>query len=237
MTDNLSPGDETTHERSIRILGAAALETLAASHVLVAGLGGVGSYAVEALARSGVGTLSLVDYDYVTPSNLNRQLYALQSTLGCLKTAVATRRIADINPGCNVLSFELRITSDNVSELLSQKPDWVLDAIDDLPAKAALLATAHRMGIPSLAVLGTGNRSDPLANYTLADISATHTCPLARALRQRLRALGVESGIRTIFSPLPPQQQGTLGSTSYLPGQAGLIAAGVIIKALTASEA
>jgi len=222
--------DANPHSRTVRLLGVPALQALHSSHVLVAGLGGVGSYAVEALARCGIGKLSLVDYDRVTLSNLNRQLYALHSTLGQLKTEVAAKRIADINPDCSITLHTLRITEDNVADLLKCKPDLVLDAIDDLSAKTALLSAARHMNIPVVSVLGTANRSDANAGFIIADIAATHTCPLARTLRQKLRLAGITEGITVVFSPHTPQQRGALGSTSYVPGQAGLIAAGQIVQ-------
>jgi len=206
----------------------------------------VGSFAVEALARSGIATLTLVDGDIVTLSNLNRQLLALHSTLGELKTAVAARRLAAINPACQVTTISDWVTPANAVSFLdgslAPTPHWLVDAIDDLPAKAALLAAAVTLGVKVVSVLGTGNRISPLAQFTVTDISQSHTCPVARALRRRLlRDYGLNSGITVVFSPLPPlpanpqrEENSRVGSVSYIPGQAGLIAAGVVITALAA---
>jgi len=231
------------HERSKALLGEAALHILAKSHVLVVGLGGVGSFALEALARGGIGRLTLVDADIISASNLNRQLFALWPTLGRYKTDLARERTLAINPTCQVTCYPQRVTSENAADFLAAKPDWLVDAIDDLPAKGALLAAAQSLGVASISVLGTGNRTNPQAGFTVADISETHTCPLARSLRRQLRLRGIDSGLLVVYSPLPPEAlhcvattpgvPRTIGSVSYIPGQAGLIAAGEVLRRLS----
>ena len=234
---------ENPWERTEQLIGPRGIQTLHTSNVTVVGLGGVGSYAVEALARAGIGELCLIDGDVLAWSNMNRQLLATHQTMGQAKVEAAARRIADINPCCITTARNMRVTPENAAELLEPRTDYIIDAIDDLPAKAALIAAAKAIGVPIISVLGTARRLDPWTGFQQADISTTHTCPLARALRKRLRLLGIETGVSVIYSPQPPHQlpQATresqecrppLGSISFVPGQAGLIAAGIVVNAL-----
>lgn len=233
-------------QRTASLIGEDGLSRLQNAHIMVAGLGGVGSYTIEALTRTAVGTLSLIDGDRIAASNINRQLLALPASIGQLKTEAAADRLRAINPRLKLRLYSEWITADNAASFLEPKPDFLVDAIDDLPAKAALLAAALAAELPLVSVLGTGNRVQPFAQFQLADISKTHTCPLARALRKRLKGYGIERGIAVIFSPLPPEsptaercpdedaqpQRRPPSSISYLPGQAGLLAAGVAIHHL-----
>jgi len=197
-----NPADDVRFSRTRALLGAEAMERLRRATVLVAGLGAVGSYAVEALARSGVGRLRLADFDIVQPSNLNRQLYALGSTLGRPKVEVAAERVRDIHPDCVVEARRVFIAGDTLGLLLAEPPDVLVDAIDALGPKVALLAAAHRAGVWTISAMGAATRTDPLA-IRVADLAHTERCPLARWVRRRLRALGIVSGIRCVYSIEP----------------------------------
>ncbi len=190
-------------QRTALLVGEQGLARLQAASVMIVGLGGVGSFALEAIARAGVGRIILVDDDFVEESNLNRQLLALHSTIGMSKVAAAAARIRDINPECQIEMLCLTVTPANIQDLLALRPDYVIDAIDSVAAKAALLAETYLAGIPVLGVMGTGNKLDA-SSFLITDISKTHTCPLARALRRELKQRGILKGIRVIYSPLPP---------------------------------
>jgi tRNA A37 threonylcarbamoyladenosine dehydratase len=230
-------------ERAEILVGAEGLRRLAASHVFVAGLGGVGSWCVEALARAGVGRLTLVDHDTVAPSNINRQLPALLSTVGEAKAEVMARRIGDINPECVVRVDRRFITPENVDALLPRDADYVVDCIDSLNCKVALLATAHARGQRVASSMGAGNKLDP-SRIHLADIAKTSVCPLARVVRQRLKRLGIARDILTVYSdepgrpPLPPEAtthgraRAVNGTISYLPPLFGLMLAGAVLRDL-----
>ena len=228
------------------LLGPGGLARLRDARVLVAGLGAVGSYAVEGLARAGVGHLRLADFDIVQPSNINRQLYALESTVGRPKVEVAVERVRDINPACEVDARRVFIDGDTAPDLVAGGVDVVIDAIDSLNPKVALLRAAHGAGLRIVSCMGAATRTDPLAIRT-GDIAATEHCPLARLVRKRLRRVGVASGILCVYSvepprnavpdvvstdPVPPgfehrrgRKRRPLGSLSTLTGMFGLIAA------------
>ena len=194
--------------RSGLVLGAQGLERLAGARVAVVGLGAVGGFAAEALARSGVGSLLLVDADVVTPTNLNRQLLALTSTMGRPKAEVARDRVLDINPHCRVDARVLRVDASNAAELLDPLPDALVDAIDDLGGKEELLLAARDARVPLVvAAMGAATRLDH-AHVSVADLAATTTCPLARLLRRRLRLRGLTTGVRCVFSTEPPRNTG-----------------------------
>ncbi|MEI6413961.1 MAG: tRNA threonylcarbamoyladenosine dehydratase [Pseudomonadota bacterium] len=234
-------------ERSQILLGDDGIARLQAAHVLLAGLGGVGSYAAEALARAGVGRLTLIDHDAIAPSNLNRQLPALHSTLGRPKRDVMAERIADIHPACQVIRVGVFLDPGNVSDYLTGPLDFVLDAIDSLSAKAALVASAHAAGIPVISSQGAGGRLDP-TRLRVTDLMDTQVCPLARALRSYLRRRGVGRGILAVWSdepphpPLPPQPmargraRAVNGSVSYLPALFGLTLAGEAIRRIAGGK-
>ncbi len=227
---------EDRHDRTRSLLPDQAMDRLAASRVLVAGLGGVGSWAVEALARAGIGQLVLVDFDRITPSNLNRQLYALESTLGQAKCDLAQARIADINPAIRVQAIQKRLEAGAIAGFLEEMGplDYIVDAIDSLDAKADLLVQAVKGGIPVIASMGMGNRLDPSA-LCLSDLSKTHTDPLAKRLRQALRPCDLTK-IQVVFSkerPLRPRAgRGVIGSMPYLPPLAGFLMASQVIRDL-----
>ncbi|WP_306590003.1 tRNA threonylcarbamoyladenosine dehydratase [Geothrix sp. 21YS21S-4] len=237
--------------RSELLLGEAALERLRASRVTVFGLGGVGSFAVEALARAGVGHLRLVDHDVVGPSNLNRQLFALRSTVGQPKAEVAAARVRDINPECDVDPRITFIHTDTLPELLEPRPDAVIDAIDSLTCKVALMRSAHERGLPILSAMGAGGRlsSDQLR---VGDLSETRLCPLAARVRKELRKAGITRGIRCVYSleaadnkrpanPLdiephrgPGRARRPVGTISYMPAIVGLKVAEEVLGMLLA---
>lgn len=227
------------------LLGADGLETLKSKHLFVAGLGGVGSYCTEALARAGIGRLTLLDHDVVAASNINRQLPALFSTVGRPKVELMRARIADINPDCCVTVLRTFLTRDNVNELVPADCDYVIDCIDSMACKEALVAESFKRGMKVASSMGAGNRLDPSC-IRVADIGKTRTCPLARQMRKRLQKHhGIGKGILTVFSdehpsaPLPPQPvegQGRAravnGTISYMPPLFGFTLAGAVLKRL-----
>jgi len=232
--------------RLIQLVGPEAMARLEAAEVAVFGLGAVGSFAVEALARAGIGTLRLVDFDVLQPSNLNRQLLALQSTLGRPKIDVARGRVADINPACRVDARSGFVDADTAPGFLEPAPDAIIDAIDGVNSKVNLLAAVHRLGLFTVSSMGAARRLDP-ARVRVADLADTEGCPLARVVRKRLGRRGIRGGIRCVFStepPLPSQvpapaaveettrgrPRPPLGSISYLPAIFGLHAAAETIR-------
>ena len=231
-------------ERSHILLGDAGLARLAQAHVLVAGLGGVGSYCAEALARAGVGALTLIDMDVVAPSNINRQLPALLSTVGQAKIDLMAARVRDINPDCRLTTRRVFLTPESMAAEIPGNLDYVVDCIDSLNCKVALVASCVERGIPVASSMGAGNKLDP-ARIQLADISRTRQDPLAAIMRKRLRRRGIARGVLTVFSdepgrpPLPPvavegpgRARAVNGTISYLPPLFGLMLAGAVVKAL-----
>jgi tRNA A37 threonylcarbamoyladenosine dehydratase len=235
--------------RTLQLLGHAAMDRLCRAQVAVVGLGAVGSYATEALARAGVGHLILCDHDVVGESNTNRQLYALGSTLGRPKVEVAAERVQDINPDCQVTARRIFVAPKQASTLLDPSWDALVDAIDGVNAKVHLIAAAVGLGIPVVSSMGAAAKLDPSCIRT-ADLSQTNVCPLAQILRKRLRRLGITQGVRCVFSTEKPQntnppllgetpEYGTqgrprqpLGSISYLTGMFGLMAAAEVLRIL-----
>ena len=224
------------YSRTELVIGATAVEKLRSSRVCVVGLGGVGGYIAEALARAGVGKLGLCDFDRVDVSNKNRQILALDSTLGIRKTEAAAVRIHDINSECDVTVFLERINADNAELLFSRNRwDYVADAIDDVPAKIAIIEYCVLNQIPEISCMGTGNKLDPM-QFRISDISKTEICPLARKVRQELRRDGIEKGVKVLFStekPVSVPAGSPVGSVSFVPSIAGLLIGGEIIKDLT----
>jgi tRNA threonylcarbamoyladenosine dehydratase len=188
--------------RTELMIGAEALERLGHARVTVVGLGAVGSYAVEGLARSGVGHLRLIDFDVVCLSNINRQLFALDSTVGLPKHEVAVRRVRDINPACVVEGIGLRVTDQTAAEAIAGAPDLVVDAIDSPSGKLALLAACLRAGTPVVSSMGAALRRDP-GRVRTGLLSETRDCPLARGLRHGLRKLGLPLDVPCVFSDEP----------------------------------
>lgn len=228
--------------RTERLLGADAMERLAASRVAVFGVGGVGGYAVEALARSGVGTLDLIDNDKVCESNLNRQIIALHSTLGQYKVDVAAQRARDINPDITVNAHKLFYTPETAGELDFQCYDYIIDAIDTVTGKLDLAVKAQEYQIPVISSMGAGNKLDP-GRFVVTDLAKTTMDPLARIMRKELKKRGIRH-LKVVYStekPMPVEpveteaslRRTTPGSTAWVPAAAGLMLAGEVIRDLT----
>ena len=227
--------------REEMLLGAAAMQRLAQAHVIVFGIGGVGSYVAEGLARAGVGALTLVDNDTVGQTNLNRQLCALHSTIGQYKSDVMARRILDINPDCHVTSMPELYNDERKERFFSQRYDYIVDAIDLVSCKLSLIQTALERNIPIVSAMGTGNKLDP-TQFCITDIAKTSGCHLARIMRRELRARGIEHHT-VLYSQEVPQKPDELeapppgrrtipGSVSWVPSCAGLMLAGYVVQEL-----
>ncbi len=228
--------------RSEMLLGEYNINKLRSAHVAVFGLGGVGSYVVEALARAGVGKLTIVDDDVVAESNINRQLYALHSTVGQLKVRVAAARIADINPDCEVDARAVRFDKTTAQTFDFSSFDYVADAIDTVTSKLLLIELCKQADKPVISCMGTGNKLRPDL-LRVADISKTDVCPLAKVMRRELKKKGIVNGVKAVFSPelpIEPRQleitskRQTPGSVSYVPSVAGLLIAAEVVKDLIA---
>ena len=226
------------------LLGEEALSRLEGARVAVFGLGGVGGYTVEALARAGIGHLDLIDSDTVSLSNRNRQILATRSTLGLPKTEAAKRRVLDINEEARVTTWELFYNADTADRIDLSKYDYIVDAIDTVTAKLLLIQRAHDAGTPIISCMGTGNKLDPTA-FQVMDISKTTMCPLARVMRKELGKRGIKH-LKVVYSQeeaMTPhgaeEEMAALGkrqipgSVSFVPGAAGLILAGEVIRDLT----
>lgn len=236
--------EEDWQSRTRLLLGEEGVKALGRASVLVVGLGGVGAYAAECIARAGVGRMVIVDGDRLHPSNLNRQLPALHSTLGRFKAEVIGERLLDIHPDLK-LDVVCRYLKDQpmVDLLRSEKFDYVVDAIDTLSPKIYLLYHCSQLGLRVVSAMGTGGKTDP-SRLTVCDISQTYNCPLADVLRKRLHKLGVYTGIQSIFSPEKVREEAVcevqgeenkksrVGTISYMPSIAGCLCASVVIREL-----
>lgn len=232
------------YSRTELLIGEEGLKRLWNSTVAVFGIGGVGSYVVEALARAGVGNLVLVDHDQVSLTNLNRQLIALHSTIGKEKTLVAKERIGDINPEIRVRTFEKFFMPDTESLFDFSEYDYVVDAVDTVTAKLLLISKAKEAGVPVISSMGTGNKLNP-GCFQIADISKTKVCPLAKVMRQELKKRGIKK-VKVLYSEEIPvrsaeseETKGSVkrpvpGSVSFVPAAAGLQIAGEVVRDLLA---
>ena len=219
------------------------MERLAQARVAVFGVGGVGGHVVEALARSGVGALDLIDNDQVCLSNLNRQIIATRATIGQYKVDAARDRIADISPSTQVRVYKTFYTPETAGQFDFTQYDYVVDAIDTVTGKLALVLQAQEAGVPIISSMGAGNKLDPTA-FRVADIYQTSVCPLARVMRTELRRRGVKH-LKVVYSTEPPltplpapaeeqtSRRQTPGSTAFVPAVAGLIIAGEVVRDLT----
>ena len=227
--------------RTEMLLGAEALARLQRARVALFGLGGVGGYALEALARSGIGQLDLIDNDTVSVSNLNRQILATHSTVGMPKVEAGKRRVLDINPHCVVRTYPLFYTPDTAGSFDFSQYDYVVDAIDTVTGKLALVQQAHDAAVPIISCMGTGNKLDA-SQFEVADISKTSMCPLARVMRKELGKRGIRH-LKVVYSKeeaLTPtgweEEAAALGkrqipgSVAFVPGAAGLILAGEVVR-------
>lgn len=236
MTDNWL-------ERTTLLLGEEKLEQLQHSHVLVVGLGGVGAYAAEMIARAGVGRMTIADADTVSATNINRQLIALHSTIGREKSYLMAERLRDINPDIDLTVINRFIKDDETDTLLdSARFDFVVDAIDTLSPKLALIKGALDRGIPLVSSMGAGAKTDP-TKMEICDISRTHHCPLAHMLRKRLHKIGIRKGFHAVFSPEPVREgamilceeqnkKSNTGTISYIPALFGIGCASVVVRSL-----
>lgn len=231
--------------RTELLIGEQGLERLKASSVLIFGLGGVGSHCAEALARCGVGKLILVDNDRVSVTNINRQSIAFHSTVGRCKTEAMEERIRDISPDTAVVTYQTFVLPDNLEEILAQRPDYIIDAVDTVTAKIAIAVKAQELGIPLVSSMGTGNKLHG-EMFEIADISETSVCPLCRVMRKELRTRGIFH-LKVLYSKEKPIQvseknagceeekkRPVPGSISFVPPVAGLLIAGEAVRDLLA---
>ena len=233
---------EEVFSRTEQLLGRERFQKLLRCHVMVLGAGGVGSHCMEALARAGVGRLTLVDSDRVAPSNINRQSIALLSTVGRYKTEVMREKIRDICPDTQVECRETFVLPDNVDTLFEERPDYIVDAIDTVSAKIAVAEKAREYTIPLISSMGTGNKLHGEL-FQIGDLSETSVCPLCRVMRRELKKRGIEH-LKVLYStekPIPPQapekgeDEGKRlppGSISFVPPVAGLLIAGEVVRDL-----
>lgn len=245
------------------LIGSAGLATLADRHVMIYGIGGVGSYAAEALGRAGIGTITLVDFDDICLTNINRQIHAMTSTVGQSKVEAMAVRLGDINPTATVRAVKEFFSRDNADRLLTPRPDYVLDAIDHFTAKTALIAYCRSHNIPVISSMGAANKLDP-TKITVSDISETKNCRMARSMRKILKNSGITAGVQVVYSTelhreLDPasasgcgsdcicpnradqtfrceHRRVILGSISFIPSIFGLTMAGTVINGLLADK-
>ncbi|MDD2365377.1 MAG: tRNA threonylcarbamoyladenosine dehydratase [Desulfuromonadaceae bacterium] len=245
--------------RTELLIGDKGLSTLADKHTMVCGIGGVGSYAAEALGRAGVGKITLVDFDDICISNINRQIHALSSTIGRSKVGIMSERLLDINPNASIVAIKEFFSQSNAERILTPKPDFVLDAIDNFTAKVSLITICREHGIPIISSMGAANKLDP-TKIEVSDISQTKNCRMARSMRRILKKNGITSGVQVVYSTeihrdlalldtheesagsatsnhvkqasVNHEQKVILGSISYIPSITGLTMAGVVINEL-----
>ena len=235
---------EDWRQRTQLLLGDEKMERLRQAHVLVVGLGGVGAYAAEMICRAGVGRMTIVDADMVQPTNLNRQLPALHSTLGMSKAEILEKRFRDINPEIGLTVLPVFLKDENIPELLDAASyDFVVDAIDTLAPKIFLIYHSLQKGYRVVSSMGAGGKMDP-EQIRIADISKSYNCNLARMLRKRLHKLGVYKGVKVVFSPeeVAPEavvlsesenKKSNVGTISYMPPLFGCFCASVVIRDIT----
>ena len=234
-------------ERSELLLGTQCINRLKQANILIVGVGGVGAYAAEMLVRAGIGKMTIADSDTVSLSNINRQLIALHSTVGRVKTDVLAERLKDINPALELTVIAEYIKDEKTDEILdSQHFDYIVDAIDTLSPKLALIKGALDRNIPIVSSMGAGAKLDP-TKMEICDISKTHHCPLAHMLRKRLHKMGIRRGFKAVFSAEPPiegamilceerNKKSNVGTISYLPATFGIGCASVVIRDLVEQE-
>lgn len=233
--------------RTVQLLGSEACRALQNAHVLVAGLGGVGSSAAESLVRSGVGKITIVDNDSVQPSNINRQLPALHSTVGMPKTAVMEARLKDINPALSIHSLRIYLNEETIETILNERYDFVVDAIDTLTPKILFIERVYKMGIPLASSMGSGGKRNP-SKIKIDDFSKSYNCRLAYLLRKKLRKMGVSGGFKVVFSSEltdkslllqsenEPNKKAISGTVAYIPQIFGCMLASIVVEGITAAK-
>lgn len=229
--------------RTSLLIGESEVSSFTKKHVMVVGMGGVGSFAAEFIARAGIGRMTIIDGDVVEPSNRNRQLPALATNHGLYKVQIMADRLIAINPELNLKQIQQFITPEMVSELLELKPDFIIEAIDSITPKLTFIRLAFESKIPLVSSMGAGGRLDP-TQLKVVDISKTYNCPFAQQIRKMLKPLGIRKGIDVVFSPeIPPKEslimtdganykKSAYGTISYMPATFGAVAASVAIKHL-----
>lgn len=229
--------------RTELLIGAASLQRLTQAHIMVVGLGGVGSYAAEFIARSGVGKMTIIDGDIVDNTNRNRQLPALATNIGISKAMIMAERLKAINPELELNVVQEFVNPEMVVQQLAEKPDYIIDAIDSITPKITFLRLAYQSKIPIVSSMGAGAKLDP-TQLKVVDISKTWNCPFAQQIRKNLKQFGIYKGIKTVFSPEPPikgslmltdgknYKKSAYGTISYLPAVFGAVAASVAIRDL-----
>jgi tRNA A37 threonylcarbamoyladenosine dehydratase len=228
---------KTIFERTQMLLGANTMNLIKKKKIIVFGVGGVGGYVVEALVRSGIQTIAIVDFDTVDITNINRQIIALHSTIGRKKVEVMEERIRDINPEAEVRAYAEKLTVDSIDSFRLNEYDYIVDAIDDVPAKLLLIKTADQMNVPIISSMGTGNKFDP-SLFRIDDIKKTNTCPLAKVIRKETGKMGIKR-LKVLFSTETPHREEVPedgsrapSSISFVPSTAGLLIAAEVIRDL-----
>jgi tRNA A37 threonylcarbamoyladenosine dehydratase len=221
-------------DRFIGLIGEEMFEKLRHKQVVIFGLGGVGSYVAEAIARSGIERIIICDFDQVEPTNINRQLLATDSTTGMLKTEVMEKRILDINPNARVLTYPVKADKVIIEEICAMNPDFIADAIDDIEAKTYLIKTAIKKDIPIISSMGFANKLHPEL-VTISTLNKTSVCPLAKTMRRKLKDLDVTTNFPVVYSmekPIKTYNKEFLGTSPYVPSVAGLTLASFIVNRL-----
>ncbi len=220
-------------DRLRRLVGDEGLAQLNQSSVAVFGLGGVGSFAAEALVRSGIAKLIICDYDQVEESNINRQLLALDSTIGRQKTDIAKERYLDINPNLEIVTWPVKASKENLASILQSKPDYVVDAIDDVSAKIELIEYCSHHQIPLISSMGFANKMHP-EMIEIERLQKTSVCPLAKTMRKKLKERGLSLDLLVVYSKETPMKQSdnVLGSSAFVPSAAGLMMAAAVVNQL-----
>ena len=232
----------TWNDRTKLLIDEEGVNILESLHVLIVGLGGVGGFATECICRAGIGEISIVDFDTVSEDNSNRQVIALQSTIGEKKVEVMRKRLLDINPNLKINAYDIFLSEENIDELInSNHYDYIIDAIDTVKPKLELISKAYHSKINIISSMGAGAKFDPL-KIEVKDISKSYKCPLAKRIRHRLRAQGINKGVKVVFSSEDydtdkflntvnaRNKKTTVGTISYLPGIFGGICASEVIK-------
>lgn len=227
--------EDSIYNRTEIVIGKDSVEKLKKSHVLICGIGGVGSYVLEAISRCSVGNITIVDKDIIDITNINRQLIALNSNIGEDKVDVAKSRVVDINKDANVIAIKQDIMPSNISSLFQDKNiDYVVDAVDNIDAKIAIITECQKRNIKCISSMGMGNKLNPL-DIKVADIYKTNTCPLAKIMRKKLKEIGIKRQKVVFSSEIPVERKidtKILGSVSFVPSVAGLVIASEVIKDL-----